>query len=89
MKPAFKYAMCELARVAFIAIAFAKIWARRAGIMESPGISPASLLAGMCVRTVGPVVRARARAFSDFEFEDSEMVAGEGIEGGVVEMFAE
>lgn len=62
---------------------FTKLRASGAGIVVTAGITAASLLAGMSVRTLSPVMRPATRAFPHLELVHAELVAGEGVDGRV------
>lgn len=75
VEPTFENAVSELTTVAFPAVPFPEISTSSAGVMILPRIPPASFLAGMCVRTLGPVMGSATWTLPDFELEHPEMIA--------------
>ncbi|PON74844.1 hypothetical protein TorRG33x02_246180 [Trema orientale] len=66
--------MRELAAIAAPAASAAVIGAHRAGVVVPTGVSPASLLAGMGERAVGPVMAPAPGAAPDLELVHTEVV---------------
>lgn len=77
VEPGFEDAVSEGAGIRFVAIAEAKVGAWGGGVVEFAGVSPASLLAGMGVGTVGPVMRPAACTLADLKLEHAEVIGGE------------
>lgn len=78
VEPALEHAMRELTRVTPLAGAFPVIGTRRTGVVELAGIPAAGLLAGVGVRTLGPVVGPATWTVAYLELEHSEIVTGKG-----------
>jgi len=79
VQPALEDAVRELARVTFLAAPLAELRTRRAGVVELARVAAARLLAGMRVRTLGPVVRPATCASTYLELVHAEVVAGVGV----------
>lgn len=84
VKPTLKHPVCELAGVAAATPAAPVLGADGAGVVESPGVAAAGLLAGVSEGAVGPVVAAAASAPPDLELVHAEVVGGVGIRVVVV-----
>ena len=80
VQPALEHAVRQLARVPARARALAEVGTRRAAVVETARVSPTRLLAGVRVRTLRPVVRARARTPTHLELEHAEVVAHPGLD---------
>lgn len=76
VEPALEHAVGELAAIATATPAAAVLRANLAGVVESPGVTPAGLLARVGERAVSPVVAAAAGAVADLELVHAEMVGG-------------
>lgn len=83
VEPALKYAVSELARVALDTLTFAKLSAGGAGIVKLPGVSAASLLTGMGVRTLRPVVGPTSSTLPHLKLEHTEVIACERVHRNV------
>lgn len=83
VEPAFEDAVSEVAGVTSVADSIAKLRARGAGIVVLVRVSPASLLAGMGVGTLCPVVGPATPAVPHLELEHSELIRGENVDGHV------
>jgi len=81
VEPALEDAMRELTRVTPLAAPLPVIRAGRGGVEELAGVSAASLLGGVGVGTLGPVVGPGTWTGEYLELEHPEMIGGEG--GGV------
>ncbi|QHN94411.1 uncharacterized protein DS421_17g601000 [Arachis hypogaea] len=57
-----------------------KLRARSAGVMVLSRVSPASLLGGVSVGALRPVVRPATWTVQNLEVEHSEMIGGEHVE---------
>jgi hypothetical protein len=76
VEPTLEHAVGELAAIATAAPAAAVLRANLAGVMESPGVTPAGLLTRVGERAVGPVVAAAAGAVADLELVHAKVVGG-------------
>jgi len=81
VEPALEDAMRELTCVTPLAVPLPVIRAGRGGVEELAGVPAASLLGGVGVGTLGPVVGPATWAGEYLELEHPEMISGEG--GGV------
>ena len=75
VQPTLEDAVRVFARVAARTRPFAELGTRRASVVEPARVSATRLLARVRVRTLRPVVRARARTPTHFELEHAEIVA--------------
>lgn len=78
VEPALEHAMRELTRVTPLAVPLPVIRACRGGVEELAGVPAASLLGGVGVGTLGPVVGPATWTGEDLEVEHPEMIGGEG-----------
>lgn len=77
VEPAFEDAVRELTRVAPLAVPLPVIGAGGAWVVVLAGVTAASLLGGVGVGTLGPVVGPATWTVPHLELEHSEMVGGE------------
>eukprot|EP00982_Pelagococcus_subviridis_P017375 31533-Pelagococcus_subviridis.AAC.4 len=74
VQPALEHAVRKLARVRSRAAPLAELRARRAAVVESSRVASSSLFPRVRERALGPVVRARPAASSDFKLVHPEVV---------------
>lgn len=99
VQPALKHPMRELTRIAAATLPAPILWTHRPRVMKPTRVTAASLLAGVCKRTVCPVMAPAASAPTNLELEHAEFVGGirvsdiirvVGVHGfGVGEVFVE
>lgn len=79
MQPTLENPMCELARVTFLTIPFAKLRTRRTRIMVLQWVPTTSLLTRMRVRALRPIMRPRTCAPPNLKLVHPKMVARERV----------
>jgi len=74
VEPDFEDSMGELAGIPLLAAALSELWAGDTGVIELPGVPPASFLTRVGKRALGPVVGPGSGAHSDLELVHEELV---------------
>ncbi len=84
MQPALKNAVRKLTIIPLLTHPLPKLRARRPRIVNLARVPAASLLSGVSVRTLSPVMRPPSCALPDLELEHAEMVTRERVYESVV-----